>query len=134
MARVVADGRPDFVLVVGGVGNLGEHDRDRGAGGSASRLDALAVTINTLDLGINCVPGSPFLLADSSVHALESMRGEIGQRGANDLSLPPLNLLGAIGIPLVVLAVVMEEIHSARQRRLGFSRARRLPTRSPHVP
>lgn len=44
---------------------------------------------------------------------------------SNDLSLPPLNVIGLIGIPLILLAVVLEEIHSARQRRFARGRARR---------
>jgi hypothetical protein len=37
----------------------------------------------------------------------------------NDLSLPPLNLLGAIGVPLIILALILEGLHSLRQRRYG---------------
>ncbi|OZM83447.1 right-handed parallel beta-helix repeat-containing protein [Pseudonocardia sp. MH-G8] len=88
------------------------------------------VTIDALELGIESAPGSPFLLTDSSVHALEALRGQIAQRGDNDLSLPPLNLLGAIGVPLILLAVVLEQVHHTRQRRVGIH-GRRLP---PGVP
>jgi hypothetical protein len=88
---------------------------------------ASGVTVDTMDVGVNSAPGSPFTLVNSSVHALESVRGNIDQQGVNDLSLPPLNLLGAIGIPLIVLAVVLEELHSARQRRLGGTTRRRRP-------
>ncbi|MGH3588120.1 MAG: right-handed parallel beta-helix repeat-containing protein, partial [Pseudonocardia sp.] len=92
---------------------------------------AAGITVDTTELGVNAAPGSPFVLTDSRVHALESIRGEIDARGVNDLSLPPLNLLGAIGVPLIVLAVVLEEVHSARQRRLGKSPSRR---RRPPLP
>jgi hypothetical protein len=85
------------------------------------------VTVDTIEVGVNSAPGSPFLLTDSSVHALESVRGEIDQQGVNDLSLPPLNLLGAIGVPLIVLAILLEELHTARQRRLGSGTRRRRP-------
>ncbi|OLT05944.1 hypothetical protein BJF90_18610 [Pseudonocardia sp. CNS-004] len=61
------------------------------------------------------------------MHALESVRGVITQQGSNDLSLPPLNLLGAIGVPLILLAVVLEELHTQRQRRLGRVTRRRRP-------
>jgi hypothetical protein len=88
---------------------------------------ASGVTVDTMDVGVNSAPGSPFTLVNSSVHALESVRGDIDQQGANDLSLPPLNLLGIIGIPLIVLAVVLEELHTARQRRLGRGTRRRRP-------
>jgi hypothetical protein len=85
------------------------------------------VTVDTTELGVNTAEGSPFTLVNSNVHALESVRGVINQQGANDLSLPPLNLLGAIGVPLIVLAVVLEELHTYRQRRLGGTTRRRRP-------
>jgi hypothetical protein len=92
---------------------------------------ASQITVDALELGINTAPGSPFLLTDSRVHALESVRGEIDQQGVNDLSLPPLNLLSAIGVPLILLAIVLEELHTARQRRMGTARLRR---RRPPLP
>jgi parallel beta helix pectate lyase-like protein len=84
------------------------------------------VRVDALDLGVNALPGSPFLLTGSSVHALEALRGPIQQHGTNDLSLPPLNLLSAIGVPLILLAIVLEQVHVSRQRRAGVRR-RRLP-------
>jgi hypothetical protein len=95
---------------------------------SPDQVYASQVTVDTMDLGVNSAPGSPFVLVNSSVHALESVRGTVTQQGVNNLSLPPLNLLGAIGIPLIVLAVVLEELHTARQRRLGRSTRRWRPT------
>jgi hypothetical protein len=95
---------------------------------SPDQVYASQVTVDTMDLGVNSAPGSPFVLVNSSVHALESVRGAVTQQGVNDLSLPPLNLLGAIGIPLIVLAVVLEELHTARQRRLGRGTRRWRPT------
>jgi hypothetical protein len=94
---------------------------------SPDPVHASGVTVDTIELGVNSAPGSPFLLTDSSVHALESVRGEVAQRGVNDLSLPPLNVLGAIGVPLILLAVILEELHVARQRRLGNGIRRRRP-------
>jgi hypothetical protein len=94
---------------------------------SPDPVHAAGLTVDAVELGVNVGPGGPFLLTDSSVHALESVRGEVDQRGVNDLSLPPLNLLGAIGVPLVVLAIVLEELHAARQRRLGTGPRRRRP-------
>jgi hypothetical protein len=90
---------------------------------------AAGVTVDTIELGINAAPGSPFLLTDSRVHALESIRGDVQIQGDNDLSLPPLNLLGAIGVPLIVLAILLEEVHTLRQRRLrnGAGQRRRPP-------
>jgi hypothetical protein len=82
-------------------------------------VDADGVDVNAIAVGINIAPGSPFLLTGSRVHALEAVRGELSQQGANDLSLPPLNLLGAIGIPLILLAIVLEGVHTVRQRRAG---------------
>jgi Right handed beta helix region len=95
--------------------------------GSRSPVRADVVTVDAVSVGINTEAGSPFLLTDSSVHALEAVRGDLDQQGVNDLSLPPLNLLGAIGIPLVVLALILELAHTARQRGTGESVRRRTP-------
>jgi hypothetical protein len=95
---------------------------------SPDQVYASQVTVDTVDVGVDSAPGSPFVLVNSSVHALESVRGAVAQQGVNDLSLPPLNLLGAIGFPLILLAVVLEELHTARQRRLGKGTPRWRPT------
>jgi hypothetical protein len=96
---------------------------------SPDLVQAIGVTIETLDVGINAAEGGPFVLADSQVHALESVRGEVNYQGINDLSLPPLNVISVIGLPLVLVAFVLEQIHSARQRRYrreqGDGQARR---------
>jgi hypothetical protein len=97
---------------------------------STELVRADGVTIDALEVGVNSAPGSPFQLTGSSVHALEALRGAITQRGGNDLSLPPLNLLGAIGAPLIIVAILLEQVHSARQRRVG-THGRRVP---PAVP
>jgi hypothetical protein len=82
--------------------------------------------VSALSVGINVAPGSPVRLAGSHVDALEAIRGTLSQDGINELSLPPLNLLGAIGVPLIVLALVLEQVQVYRQR--GVARAgRRLP-------
>jgi hypothetical protein len=97
------------------------------AGISSSSPDlvrATGVAIDTHDVGVDTATGSPFILTDSQVHALQSVRGEVDLAGINDLSLPPLNVIGLIGIPLILLAVVLEEVHSFRQRRLARGRAR----------
>ena len=48
------------------------------------------------------------------------------QVGANHLSLPPLNLLGAIGVPLILVALILEQVQAYRQG--GYRRSgRRLP-------
>ena len=61
------------------------------------------------------------------MHALEAVRGTVSLLGADDLSLPPLNLLGAIGLPLVALAVLLEILHLLRQRRFGATRRMQPP-------
>ena len=86
---------------------------------SAALVHAKHITVDAISLGVNAVDGSPLVLRDSRVHALESVRGEVGNEGVNDLSLPPLNLLGAIGVPLILLAFVLEVAHAGRQRRFG---------------
>ncbi|GAA5143158.1 right-handed parallel beta-helix repeat-containing protein [Pseudonocardia adelaidensis] len=95
---------------------------------SSELVRATGVTIDTQDVGVNTADGSPFFLADSEVHALESVRGEVVFAGINDLSLPPLNVISVIGVPLILLAVVLEEVHSFRQRRAGGQTRRRGPT------
>ena len=60
------------------------------------------------------------------MHALEAVRGTLTAEGTNDLSLPPLNLLGAIGIPLILLAVSLQVIAALRGRRFGGD-TRRIP-------
>jgi hypothetical protein len=100
---------------------VGVRARD-GAAVVADRIDVAALTV-----GIDAAPGLPVRLRDSRVHALQAMRGEVQLLGLNNLSLPPLNLLGAIGVPLLLLALVLELIHSVRQRRVGSGRPRRLP-------
>ena len=94
---------------------------------SAQLVHADNVDVATTALGINAADGSPFLLTASRVHATEAVRGEVGQQGLNELSLPPLNLLGAIGIPLILLAIVLEQVHTRRQRRTGIVHRRPPP-------
>ncbi len=91
-------------------------------------LDAVAV--DAVSVGVESQPGSAVTLRDSSVHALEAVRGTVTLLGNTDLSLPPLNLLGAIGLPLILLAVILEVMHLLRSRRVGPTR-RMLP---PPVP
>ena len=72
--------------------------------------------ISALSVGVNAAPGTPVRLAGSHLDALEAIRGEVIQDGVKDLSLPPLNLLGAIGVPLVVLALLLELVDNYRHR------------------
>jgi hypothetical protein len=89
---------------------------------STEPVRAENVAIDATDLGLNVAPGTPFVLANSSVHALEAVRGVFAPEGTNNISLPPLNLLAAMGVPLILLAIVLEQVHSFRQRRVGGNR------------
>jgi hypothetical protein len=82
-------------------------------------VQAEDIDISAVAVGIDTMPGSRFLLSDSRVHALQAVRGDLTQDGSNELSLPPLNLLGAIGIPLMILALVLQHVHLVRQHRSG---------------
>ncbi len=86
------------------------------------------VDINALTAGITVAEGSPFQLTASRVDALEAVHGVVQQQpGDNELSLPPLNLLGAIGVPLILLALVLEQVNAFRQRSVGNVRRRQPP-------
>ena len=54
-------------------------------------------------------------------------RGQADYQGLNTLSLPPLNVLGVIGIPLVLLALLLDQVQRFRQRQRGGGDRRRLP-------
>ncbi len=89
------------------------------------------VTVDAVTVGMNIAVGTPITLTNSRVHALEAVRGDLGPQAAgNDLSLPAINLLGAIGVPLIILALVLEGMHSIRQRRFGGT-SRHLPPTLP---
>ena len=97
---------------------------------STGLVHADDVDVNAVSVGIDTGEASPFLLTRSHVHALEAVRGTLTAEGTNDLSLPPLNLLGAIGIPLVLLAVTLQAVAALRGRRFGGD-ARRTPPALP---
>jgi hypothetical protein len=87
------------------------------------------VTVDAVSVGVNIAQDTPVVLTDSRVHALQAVRGTLDPSDTgNDLSLPPLNLLGAIGVPLIILALVLEAMHSLRQRRYGGVRKYLPPT------
>jgi hypothetical protein len=89
------------------------------------------LAIDAVSVGLNIADGTPIVLTNSRVHALEAVRGVLGeQANGNDLSLPAINLLGAIGVPLIILALVLEGMHSLRQRRYGGAN-RHLPPSLP---
>ena len=73
------------------------------------------VDVSALTTGVNAAVGSPVVLVGSRLDALQAVRGEVRLDGDNQLSLPPLNLLGAIGVPLVLLALILEQLHAFRQ-------------------
>src|SRR4029453_11562285 len=91
--------------------------------------DAIKVTdaeVSELTVGINAAPGSPFSLVNSRGQGMGANGGNVQQFGANHLSLPPLNLLGAIGVPLILVALILEQVQAYRQG--GYRQSsRRLP-------
>jgi Right handed beta helix region len=99
---------------------------------SASRdlVRAEKVDVAAIAIGITVDPDATFVLANSKVRALEAVRGTLRQEGVNELSLPPLNLLAAIGLPLVLFALLLEVLHVLRQRGVDGNR-RRLPRAVP---
>ncbi len=92
---------------------------------STTLVAADDVSVSAVSSGINVQDGSPFVLTDSRVDALEAVNGQAEYQGLNELSLPPLNILGAIGIPLVVLALLLDQVQRFRQR--GGGGPRRMP-------
>jgi len=95
---------------------------------STDLVKADNVDINAITSGITVAEGSPFQLTSSRIDALEAVHGVVQQQaGDNELSLPPLNLLGAIGVPLILLALVLEQVNAFRQRSVGNVRRRRPP-------
>ncbi|MDT7579108.1 MAG: hypothetical protein QOK35_372, partial [Pseudonocardiales bacterium] len=98
---------------------------------SAQLVQADDVHVDAVDVGIDAGLDNPFVVSGSSVHALESVRGKLTEKGPNDLSLPPLNLLGAIGIPLILLAVLLQQVYLVRRRRTGEGAPRWSPPALP---
>jgi hypothetical protein len=88
----------------------------------AEALDVSAVTA-----GMDAAAGTPFVLRASRIDALQAVRGEVRLEGPNELSLPPLNLLGAVGVPLILLALALERIQAHRLRSVGGGRRRPPP-------
>ena len=97
---------------------------------SADLVDVDNATVSALSVGINVAPGSRVQLAGSHIDALEAIRGTLDQDGINDLSLPPLNVLGAFGVRIVLVALVLEQVHAFRQRGTGRA-GRRMPPSLP---
>jgi hypothetical protein len=113
------------------IANTTIDDADEGIRSrSAELVDVDDAIISALSVGINAAPGSPVQLAGSHIDALEALRGAVDQDGINDLSLPPLNVLGAVGVPLILLALILEQIQAFRQRGLTH-RGQRMPPALP---
>jgi hypothetical protein len=66
------------------------------------------VRIDTEAVGITAEPGSSVTLSNSRVHGLQAIRGDVEQTGPNDLNLPPVSVLGTIGLPLILVAILLE--------------------------
>jgi Right handed beta helix region len=94
---------------------------------SPAPVHADGLDVDAVSVGINAAAGSPVLLTGSHVHALQAVRGTLTEQGSNELSLPSLNLLGAIGIPLVLLALALQAVAALRGRRYGGDARRTAP-------
>lgn len=112
------------------IANVIIDDADEGIRSRSRDLVVVDDTIvSALSVGVNAAPGSPVQLVSSQIDALKALRGVIDQDGGNDVSLPPLNVLGAIGVPLILLALILEQIHAFRLRNVDNSR--RIPAALP---
>ena len=86
------------------------------------------VKVDAVAVGIDAQPGSKVSAAQLlRARSARPCAARVSLLGADDLSLPPLNLLGAIGLPLVALAVLLEVLHLLRQRRFGPTRRTQPP-------
>jgi hypothetical protein len=83
--------------------------------------------------GIDVEDGSPFTLTGSRVDALRAVNGRVELEGLNDLSLPPLSVLGAIGVPPILLALDLDQMRTFRQRSAA-TEWRQLPPSMQPVP
>ena len=84
---------------------------------SAQPVRAQSVQVQAATSGIAVDAGSRVVLTDSRVQAAEAVHGQVDLVGHNDLSLPPLNALGVIGIPLILLALLLDQLQRFRARR-----------------
>ena len=96
---------------------------------SKEPVAAQSVTVSAETSGVAADSGSRVVLTNSQVSAAEAVHGAVELVGHNDLSLPPLNTIGIIGIPLIALALVLDQLQRFRARR----RAPRTPvSATPH--
>ena len=99
---------------------------------SPDRVTADRVDVAARTSGIDVDAGAAFVLTNSHVVAMQAVTGKAQIDGPNNsLSLPQLNVLGAIGVPLILLALILEEVQRVRQRTRGGD-VLRLPP-APHA-
>jgi hypothetical protein len=67
--------------------------------------------------GIKVDPDGEFVMTDSRVQAPDALRGRVVARGKNIISAPPFPWLGAVGVMLVAVAVLLELLRTILQRR-----------------
>ena len=96
-----------------GAGAAKDQPGGRGNPGNYTGLVAAdAVDVSAVSFGIDVEDGSPFTLTGSRVDALKAVNGRVELEGPNDLSLPPLRVLGAIGVPPILLALVLDQVRT----------------------
>jgi hypothetical protein len=94
----------------------------------AGRVVLDDVVIDAVAVGVVASPGSAVALRNSSVHAPHTIRGNVDLQGVNDFGQPPITVLGAIGLPLILLALILEflpillELKRQRDRRREYLR------------
>ena len=84
---------------------------------SKDPVAAAAVNVSAETSGIAVDAGSRVVLTGSQVRAAEAVHGAVELVGDNELSLPPLNTIGIIGIPLIALALLLDQFQRFRARR-----------------
>ena len=83
---------------------------------STTLVTADNINVSAASSGITVQDGSPFVLINSRVDARQAVNGHAQYQGLNNLSRSPLNLLDVIGIPLILLALLLDQIQRLRQR------------------
>jgi hypothetical protein len=83
---------------------------------STTLVTADNINVAAASSGITVQEGSPFVLINSRVDARQAVNGHAQYQGLNNLSRSPLTLLDLIGIPLILLALLLDQIQRFRQR------------------
>ena len=83
---------------------------------STAPVAATAIRVSATESGIVAEDGA-LLLTDSAVEAGTAVTGAVQLVGHNELSRPPLNTVSLVGIPLVLLALVLDQVQRLRHRR-----------------